>query len=167
VTFDGVSSEQPVRGFSCSVGEGQPIVLPGWSMRVKVSAADTQGRLTVLHGQMAPQLAGPPAHVHAGHDETFVVLAGRMRFRIGDRCHTAGPGETVYASRRLAHAVSNPHDEPAHYAAILTPSGYEDYFRSVAQHVADTGALPDPALTAELMAQYATALVDPLPELGA
>lgn len=140
MTFDGVRNEQPVQGFARSGGEGQPIDLPGWSMQVKVSAADTLGRLTVLHGQMAPQLAGPPAHVHAGHDETFVVLAGRMRFRLGDRCHTAVPGETVYASRRLAHAFANPYDEPAHYAAILTPSGYEDYFRRVAQHVADRSA---------------------------
>lgn len=162
-----MGSEQPVQGFVRSLGEGQPIDLPGWSMRVKVTASDTLGQLTVLHGQMAPQLAGPPAHVHAEHDETFVVLAGRMRFRIGDRFHTAQPGETVYASRRLAHGFANPHDEPARYAAILTPSGYEDYFRKVAQHVADTGALPDPALIAELMAQHATVLADPLPDPGA
>jgi len=166
VTFGGVGSEQPVQGLVRGLGEGQSIDLPGWSMQVKVTAADTLGRLTVLHGQMAPQLAGPPAHVHAEHDETFVVLAGRMRFRIGDRFYTAVPGETVYASRWLAHGFGNPHDEPAHYAAILTPSGYEDYFRKVAQHVADTAALPDPALTAELMAQHATVLADPLTDSG-
>lgn len=167
MTFDRFSSEQPVQGFVRGLGEGRPIELPGWSMRVKVTAADTLGRLTVLHGQMTPQLGGPPAHVHAEHDETFVVLQGRMRFRVGDRFHTAVPGETVYASRRLAHGFANPHDEPARYAAILTPSGYEDYFRKVAQHVADTGTLPDQVLTAELMAQHATVLADPLADPGA
>jgi len=108
-----VDSEQPVQGFVRSLGQGQPIDLPGWSMQVKVTAADTLGRLTVLHGQMAPRLAGPLAHVHAEHVEASVVLAGRMRFRIGNRFHTAVPGETVYASRRLAHGFANPHDEPA------------------------------------------------------
>ena len=142
--------------------EGPPIELPGWSMRVKVTAADTEGRLTVLHGLMAPQLAGPAAHVHAEHDETFVVLEGRMRFRVGDRFHTAVPGETVFAGRRLAHGFGNPYDEPASYVVILTPSGYEDYFHKVAQYVTDTGALPGPTLTAELMAQHATVLAGPL-----
>lgn len=167
MTLDGVGGEQPVRGFVRSLGEGEPIDLPGWSMQVKVTAADTLGRLTVLQGQMAPHLAGPPAHVHAEHDEIFIVLAGRMRFRVGDRFHTAVPGQTVYASRRLAHGFANPHDEVARYAAILAPSGHEDYFRKVAQHVADTGSLPDPALTAELMAQHATILADPLNDPGA
>lgn len=53
-------------------------------MLVKVKAGDTLGRLTVLEGRMAPQLAGPPAHVHGAHDETFVVVEGQMRFRTGD-----------------------------------------------------------------------------------
>lgn len=159
MTFSG--SEQPVQGFVRGLSEGQPIDLPGWSMRVKVTAGDTLGRFTVLHGEMAPELAGPPAHVHAEHDETFVVLTGRMRFRVGDRFLTAMPGETVYASRRLAHGFANPYDEPARYAAILSPSGYEEYFRQVAEHVARVGTLPGAAVTAELMARHATTLADP------
>jgi quercetin dioxygenase-like cupin family protein len=139
------------------------IELPGWSMRITVSAADTQGRLTVLQGEMAPYLAGPAAHVHAEHDETFVVLAGRMRFRVGDRFHTALPGETVFAARQQAHGFANPYDEPARYVVVLSPSGYEDYFRAVAEHVARTGSLPDPVVTAELMATHRTVLADPLP----
>jgi hypothetical protein len=62
------------------------------------------------------------------------------------------------------HAFSNPHDEPARYVAILTPSGYEDYFRAVAEHTAKTGGMPDPTLTAELMARHHTVLADPLPD---
>ena len=65
-------------------------------MLVKVKAGDTLGRLTVLEGRMAPQLAGPPAHVHGAHDETFVVLEGQMRFRTGDGFCTAVPGEIVF-----------------------------------------------------------------------
>jgi quercetin dioxygenase-like cupin family protein len=84
VSFDVDAADgQPVQGFARTWDEGQPIELPGWSVRVKVSAADTRGRLTVLRGEMAPHLPGPAAHVHAEHDETFVVLSGRMRFRGG------------------------------------------------------------------------------------
>lgn len=133
-------------------------------MVVKVSAGDTLGRLTVIEGRMTPQLKGPPAHVHDGHDETFVVLPGRMRFRVGDQFHTAVPGETIFAGRRLAHGFSNPFDEPARYVAILTPSGYEEYFAKVAEHVTWAGEMPDPARTLELMAQHFTGLAPPLPD---
>lgn len=61
-------------------------------MLVKVTADDTLGRLTVLEARMAPHLTGPPAHVQDGHDETFIVLEGRMRFRLGDHFHTAVQG---------------------------------------------------------------------------
>lgn len=166
VSLDNVDGQQQAQGFVRGLSEGQPIELPGWSMRVKVAAADTLGRFTVLHAVMAPQLAGPPAHIHAEHDETFIVLAGRMRFRIGERHHTATPGEMVYASRLLAHGFANPHDEAAHYAVILTPSGYEEYFRKVAGQIANAGVLPGLALTAELMAQHATVLADPLSDPG-
>lgn len=131
-------------------------------MLVKVSAGDTFGRLTVVEGLMTAQLPGPAAHVHDGHDETFVVLEGRMRFRVGDRFHTAIPGEIVFASRRLTHGFSNPFDEPARYVAVLTPSGYEDYFTKVADHVSRTGAMPDLDHTRELMAQYQTVLAPSL-----
>jgi quercetin dioxygenase-like cupin family protein len=165
VTFFGQEphhSHQPVQGFTRGRDEGQAIDLPNWSMLVKVKAGDTLGRLTALESRMAPQLAGPPAHVHGAHDETFVVLEGQMRFRTGDSFYTAVPGEIVFASRQLAHGFNNPFDDAARYIAILTPSGYENYFVKVAEHVARTGAMPDHEQTRELMAEYDTVLAPPL-----
>jgi len=170
VTFEGAVSYggagQPAHGFARRPEDGQSIDLPRWSMLVKVTAGDTLGRLTVIEGRMAPQLAGPPAHVHDGHDETFVIVEGRMRFRVGAGFHTALPGETIFASRRLAHGFSNPFDEPARYIAILTPSGYEDYFVKVSEHVDRTGAMPDPDQTRVLMAQHNTVLAPFLVDHG-
>jgi quercetin dioxygenase-like cupin family protein len=166
VSFDErLAGQQPVDGFIRNADAGTPIELPGWSMRVTVGPEHTAHRLTVLHATMDPLQPGPRPHVHAGHDETFVMLAGRLRFRLGSDFHTARPGETVFAGRYLAHGFSNPYDEPARYVAILSPSGYEDYFRRVAEHVARTGVLPDRDGAAALMAEYDTVpapdLVDP------
>ncbi len=158
--------EQPVQGFVRGGDEGRRIDLPNWSMLVKVTAGDTLGRLTVLEGLMGAGQPGPLPHVHDGHDETFVLTEGRLRFRVGDGFHTAVAGETVFASRRLAHGFGNPFEEPARYVAILTPSGYEDYFAEVAEHVATTGAMPDRSLTEELMARHRTVLAPPLPDPG-
>ncbi|WP_131744987.1 cupin domain-containing protein [Frankia sp. Cppng1_Ct_nod] len=158
------AGQQPVRGFVRGRDEGRRIDLPNWSMLVKVTDGDTLGRLTVLEGRMGPRQPGPLPHVHEGHDETFVLVEGRLRFRVGDGFRTAVAGETVFASRRLAHGFGNPFDEPARYVAILTPSGYEDYFADVAEHVTRTGALPGRALTQELMAPHRTVLAPSLPD---
>lgn len=131
-------------------------------MQVKVGAADTGGLIAVIEGEMAPGLPGAPAHIHADHDETFIVLDGRLRFRIGSRFHTALPGEVVYASRDFAHGFANPFNEPARYMAVLSPSGYEEYFSALASHVATQGAMPEPDQIATLMGRHRTVLAPPL-----
>lgn len=154
--------ETDPEGFA--VDGGAAIDLPSWQMRVKVPAEATGGRLTVIHGRMGPLVTGPPAHVHDGHDETFLVLAGRLRFRLGDDHHDVAAGGTVYAPRGLAHGFANIADEPALYLAVVSPSGYEDYFGELEAHLSGTGEMPDTATTRRLMAKYATRLASYGPE---
>jgi mannose-6-phosphate isomerase-like protein (cupin superfamily) len=45
------------------------------------------------------------AHRHARHDETVVVLAGRARFRMGDRSEAIGPGSVLLIPRGTVHAL--------------------------------------------------------------
>ena len=153
-----MSFEPSVRGFVLGTQAGHLIELPAWTMVLKVRAADTDGRLTVIRGHMAGHHQGPAAHVHGSHDETFFILEGSLRFQLGGSLRDADPGETAFAPRGLAHGFSNPSDQAAIYLAMLTPSGYEAYFEKVAQHFRDTGDLPDRDLTIELMAQHDTRL---------
>ncbi len=141
---------------------GHPIELPAWSMLVKVGAEATGGTLTVLHAEMGARHAGPPEHIHDNHDETFLVLEGSLRFRLGDRYQSVDAGSMVFAPRGLAHGFANPCGHPATYVATLTPSGYEKYFERVADHFKRTGDLPDPATTEEWMAATSTRLASPI-----
>lgn len=125
-------------------------------MRIKVGAADTAGALTLIEATMAPGHAGPMEHVHAGHDEAFVILEGSLRFRVGDATRVVVPGETVFASRGLAHGFANPHAEPARYLAMLSPSGYEVYFARLAELVRKEGAMPSRERLVALMAEHGT-----------
>ncbi len=131
---------------------GRPIGLPGWSMRITVGADVTGGAMTVIHGTMDAGHPGPAEHHHDDHDETFVVVGGALRFRLGDQYHAAGVGSTVHCPRRQAHGFSNPFDRPAVYVAVLTPSGYEGYFERVADHFGRTGRVPDDSTMDEWMA---------------
>jgi quercetin dioxygenase-like cupin family protein len=142
--------------------EGSPLLLPGWTMRVKIAASDTSGAMTLIEASMAPGHRGPAEHVHVGHDEAFFVLEGALRFRVGDTYRTATVGETVFASRGLAHGFSNAETVSARYLVALTPSGYEVYFERLAALIRAHGAMPDRETLAALMAEHGTFLVDPV-----
>ena len=45
----------------------------------------------------------PPLHVHHDHDETFIVLEGRVSLHLPERCVTLGPGESFFAARGIPH----------------------------------------------------------------
>jgi quercetin dioxygenase-like cupin family protein len=123
---------------------------------MKVAASDTGGAVTILEGTMSAGHPGPMEHVHGQHDESFFVLEGSLRFRVGADYRTAIPGETIFASRGLAHGFSNPSSEPARYLCVLTPSGYEFYFHRLAEMIRRHGQRPDRATMLRLMSEYAT-----------
>jgi len=146
-------------GFVVAIGGGHAIELPGWSMSVKVGANATGGALTVIHAGMDAGHPGPAEHIHDGHDETFFVLTGTLRFRLGDRYRSVTAGSTIFAPRGQAHGFSNPSGQRASYVVMLTPSGYERYFEQVADHVKRTGVLPDQATAEAWMAAMKTRAV--------
>lgn len=150
------------RGGIIGAAEGHLIELPGWRMRIKVRASDTGGSLTLIEGQMAAGLPGAPEHVHAGHDEAFFVIDGSLRFRIGDGYREAVAGETVFASRGLAHGFSNPGGTDARYLVALTPSGYEFYFERLAAMIREHGSMPDRETLTRLLAEHATYVATPV-----
>jgi quercetin dioxygenase-like cupin family protein len=58
--------------------------------------------VTVAIG-VAPEGASPPAHVHAGLDDSFYLLDGRMVIRCGDEVWEAGPGSWVQFPAGVPH----------------------------------------------------------------
>jgi quercetin dioxygenase-like cupin family protein len=88
---------------------GQVIVNPrsGERIVVRVSGADTAGRLLVFDLWLPPGGHVPAAHVHPVQVEQFTILAGRLRFQIGRRQILAGPGETVRVPAGKAHWFGN------------------------------------------------------------
>ncbi|NMG39118.1 cupin domain-containing protein [Chelativorans sp. ZYF759] len=64
------------------------------------------GTVTVLaYGNDTPG-EGPRLHVHP-YDETFVVIAGRARFFVGDEVVEAGAGEAVLGPAGVPHRFEN------------------------------------------------------------
>jgi mannose-6-phosphate isomerase-like protein (cupin superfamily) len=96
------------------------------------TAASTGGKLLAFDFALRPGGAVPVPHVHPIQTERFEVLEGRMRFRIGLRTVTAGPGEVVEVAPGVAHSFSNPGDVEARLRVEVRPAlAMEDMFAEV------------------------------------
>ena len=66
------------------------------------------------------------------------MLEGRVGVQLGDDVLEAGPGELIFKPRRVPHAFWNAGDEPARLLEIISPAGFENYFRELAPLLAAT-----------------------------
>lgn len=62
-----------------------------------------------------------PPHVHASQWERFEGVSGELRFRLGLRTRTVGPGEELVVPPGTAHSLRNVGDEVAHFLIELRP----------------------------------------------
>lgn len=86
---------------------------------------DQRGIADCLDGLAAectnPGPGGPVLHTHHAHDELYLVLQGRYRFRIGDEEHEGGPGLFVYAPRGTTHTFASVGPEEGRIFAMSLP----------------------------------------------
>lgn len=111
-----------------------------WATIRRSSASGADGVSIIEH--RLPFGDSPPLHVHDDEDEIFHVLEGRMRFRLGEREVTAGPGETVVAPRRKPHSYRVETVEGARCLTITTGDAFESLVRAVSRP-AGAKALPE------------------------
>lgn len=60
-------------------------------------------------------------HVHRSDDEAWIVLEGRLGFRVGDQEREVAAGESLLVERGTPHSYWNPTSEPARYLLVSTP----------------------------------------------
>ncbi len=136
-------------------GEGPCITYTGQVIHVKLSAAESNGELTVIEDVIAPQ-AGPPLHVHARENETYYVLEGEFEFTCGDDRVRGGVGTFVFAPRGVPHRYQNVGTTPGKMLFGFTPGGIEAFFT-------DMGNAPElnPETMYKVMAKHQITLVTP------
>ena len=60
-------------------------------------------------------------HLHRSDDEAWIVLEGRLGFRVADEMREVPAGESILVTRGTPHSYWNPGEEPAHYLLVMTP----------------------------------------------
>lgn len=78
---------------------------------------------------VAPHGDSPPLHVHRTEDEVFHVLAGELRFRVGDEEVVVRAGETVLAPKGVSHTYRVDSAE-ARWLVITTGGDFESLVRA-------------------------------------
>src|SRR3954469_25636341 len=103
---------------------GQTLENPVTGERItfRKTAADTDGKYVEIDLVLAPDGAVPGTHVHPKQVETFKVISGQMKFRLGLKKVKAGPGETVVVPAGAVHNFANAGDEAAHVRVTMEPA---------------------------------------------
>ena len=107
--------------------------------------------------------AGEPRirdHVHARHEETFLVVEGHYQMRIGDEVVVANAGDYVFVPRGTAHTYRNLGPAPGRVVNIMSPADGAELLVELGALAG--GPVSDEVLT-EIHARHSAVLVDPLP----
>ena len=106
------------------------LAFAGATILVRVPSEATGGALSII--EEAPPLLDTPLHVHRNEDELFYVLEGEHVYQVGDDEHTVGPGGFVFAPRGVPHAQRRVVHGRGRQLVLMSPGGFEGFFRELA-----------------------------------
>jgi mannose-6-phosphate isomerase-like protein (cupin superfamily) len=112
----------------------------GLGVQWKLDGRDSDGRFSIVHHPMKPRALAAPLHRHHREDEYSYVLKGRLGALLGDEVVTAEAGTWVFKPRHQWHTFWNAGDTPCEIIEIISPGGFEDFFREVAEAWGDMEA---------------------------
>ncbi len=142
------SATSPILGPS----EGELVRLMALGVRFLIDGRHTGGRFSLVEHPLPARRLGAPMHTHSNEDEYSFVLEGHIGVQLGADVLEAGPGDLVFKPRGVAHTFWNAGDEDARLLELISPAGFEDYFRELAPLLAAGG--PGDPRVAEVRARY-------------
>jgi len=145
-------------------GEGRSGWLGSIGVEFKLWGQDTRGALAVVEHPF-PVGALVPPHLHTREDEYSIVTEGEIGFRSGDREVVLGAGGYITKPRGELHAMWNAGKVPARMIEIISPAGFEHFFREVVELLAAGPVAPGQG--ADLTERYGLRFAEPdwLPDL--
>jgi quercetin dioxygenase-like cupin family protein len=132
--------------------EGERVAFPSFAVTFKIEGAHTRGAFSVIEYEVQPRALIFP-HVHSREDETSYVIAGEIGVRVGDHEELVAAGGYVRKPRMVPHTFWNPTDGVARVLEIISPAGFEAYFRETTPLFDESGK-PDLAVITAMSARY-------------
>jgi quercetin dioxygenase-like cupin family protein len=123
-------------------GEGETLLLGGTRpIEILIEAATAGTRRFTMGAQTLPPGGEVPRHTHA-EEEILFVYAGSGRVTVGEVAHPVGPETAVFLPGDTWHRIENTGADELRYAFVLSPPGYEEFFRTLARTRTDHAPAP-------------------------
>jgi quercetin dioxygenase-like cupin family protein len=126
---------------------------------IRLRSEDTGGQLSIVEFDLPAGAMGAMPHIHEGHSEDFVIVAGEVTFDLlvdgAPAADVVAAGGTVSVPPGVAHGFRNDSGEAAKVIGLFRPGGYEQYFRDVHEMVM-AGHVPTAEDLAVLRGRYRT-----------
>lgn len=139
-----------------------PVHWIGEEGRWLLRGTDTDGAVTFMEITSSPG-AGPPLHIHEEVDESFYVIDGHYRFRVGDTVVDAPSGTLVHGPRGLPHQFENIAGRDSRMLVVSTPGGVERFFEDLGEVTRGGTQRPEFARMQEVAAEHKVRNVGPPP----
>jgi mannose-6-phosphate isomerase-like protein (cupin superfamily) len=130
------------------VGGGESFDFGDFGVRWKIDGPQAGGRFSIIHHPLAPHTLAAPLHRHHREDEFSYVVKGSLGALLEDAVVTAEPGSWVFKPRGQWHTFWNAGDVPCEIIEVISPAGFENYFREWAK------LWPDRSQAEELRRKY-------------
>ena len=117
----------------------------------RIDGAQTGGQVAIVEHPF-PVGALVPPHVHTREDEFSIVTAGAIGFRSGNDEVVLEAGGYISKPRGELHTMWNAGPQEARMIEVITPSGFETFFRALAE-MFESGP-PDPTDLEALAVTY-------------
>jgi mannose-6-phosphate isomerase-like protein (cupin superfamily) len=119
---------------------GQSFDFGGLGVHWVLEGPATDGHFSIVEHPIAPRALAAPLHRHHREDELSYVVSGTLGALLGERVVIANAGSWVHKPRLEWHTFWNAGDTPCHIVEIISPAGFEAYFREVAAAWGDLAA---------------------------
>ena len=146
---------EALRRFDASQGprklgpeEGAYTDLASVGVRFMIWGEESGGGFSLVEHPIPPRGLCAPLHKHSREDEYSFVLEGRMGALLGDDVIYAEAGDLAFKPRDQWHTFWNAGDEPCRILEIISPAGFEHFFRELGAAV-EAGEEPNPQALSE------------------
>jgi quercetin dioxygenase-like cupin family protein len=113
-------------------GAGETVPIPGFGAVYKLYSRDSGGEVAIVEHPFAVGTITAP-HRHTREDEHSIVLEGQIGFRSDADEVVLGPGGYITKPRGQTHAMWNAGPVPGRIIEVITPGGFESYFRELSE----------------------------------
>lgn len=144
-------------------GEGETVSVLGDQYTYKAVGEDLNGAYALVETTVPAGSAGPPPHIHRTEEEAFYVVEGELTVLVGERTFQAPVGTFALVPRGMLHAFSNRGSRPARVLVIISPAGFEQAFREMADIAPSADEPPDLERLLAIARKYNLEIAEPPP----